>query len=83
MDHSCGMVGKANMMKDGQFFRTVEQNCWDPATRVKEMDRDGITVQARILDVIIENRDLKIGLYDYNWTPISIILGSRRCPPCP
>lgn len=51
MDHSCGMVGKANMMKDGEFFRTVEQNCWDPATRIKEMDRDGITVQARITEI--------------------------------
>ena len=46
MDHSCGLVGKANMMKDGAFFRTVEENCWSPAARLKEMDRDQVTVQA-------------------------------------
>lgn len=34
------------MMKDGTFFRTIESNCWEPDVRIKEMDRDGITVQA-------------------------------------
>ena len=38
-------AGNARMMKDGTFFREVEPNCWDPQTRLVDMDRDGIDVQ--------------------------------------
>ena len=33
--------GKAKMMRDGKLFRIVDQNCWDPETRLKEMDETG------------------------------------------
>jgi aminocarboxymuconate-semialdehyde decarboxylase len=33
------------MMKDGQFFREVEANCWDGATRAKECDHHHVDVQ--------------------------------------
>ena len=36
----------ARMMIDGKFFREVEDNCWSPARRIEDCDRDGVTVQA-------------------------------------
>ena len=46
LDHaSCKQKGKADMMKDGKFFRTVEPNCWSPEERIKDMDRDNVDVQ--------------------------------------
>ena len=34
LDHaSCSEAGKANMMKDGKFFRKVDKNCWSPEER--------------------------------------------------
>ena len=35
----------AKMMKDGQFFREVEANCWDGATRATECNHHHVDVQ--------------------------------------
>lgn len=35
----------ARMLKDGEFFREVESNCWDPETRMNECDDQHVHVQ--------------------------------------
>ena len=40
--HRCGC---ARMMMDGQFFREIESNCWDPKVRISECDNTGVHVQ--------------------------------------
>ena len=37
--------GFARMMKGGQFFREIEQNCWDVPTRIDEYAAHGVQVQ--------------------------------------
>ena len=45
---SGGQGGKpccARMIKGDRFFREIEQNCWDPAVRAKEMDDTSVRMQ--------------------------------------
>lgn len=35
----------ARMMMDDKFFREVEDNCWDPSTRMRECDHHQVDVQ--------------------------------------
>ncbi|NNF04553.1 MAG: amidohydrolase [Rhodothermales bacterium] len=37
--------GCCHMMKDGEFFREVAANCFDPEVRIEECDRTGVEVQ--------------------------------------
>ena len=43
LEHHC--PGRARMMQDGQFFREVGENTWDPRRRIEDCDRHGVNVQ--------------------------------------
>jgi aminocarboxymuconate-semialdehyde decarboxylase len=36
---------RAKMMIDGKFFREIEDNCWNPDTRIHDCDHTGVDVQ--------------------------------------
>lgn len=43
LEHHC--PGCARMIKGDKVFREVEQNCWDPGIRMKEMDLTEVGIQ--------------------------------------
>ncbi|MEZ4595521.1 MAG: amidohydrolase family protein [Chloroflexota bacterium] len=36
----------ARIVIDDRFFRAIDDDCWDPARRIEDCDRDGVAVQA-------------------------------------
>jgi aminocarboxymuconate-semialdehyde decarboxylase len=38
-------AGRARLMQGDRCFREISANCWDPARRIEDCDRDGVRVQ--------------------------------------
>ncbi|UKN01739.1 amidohydrolase [Paracrocinitomix mangrovi] len=45
LNQSQNNPGSVDMMKGGQFFRTVEENCWNPEVRIEEYKEFNTQVQ--------------------------------------
>ena len=43
LEHHC--PGRGRLSIDGQFFREIESNSWDPDVRLQEAERSGVSVQ--------------------------------------
>jgi aminocarboxymuconate-semialdehyde decarboxylase len=50
----CGPCS-ARMMIGDKFFREVQSNCWDPAVRISDCDRDGVYVQVLSIVPVLFN----------------------------